>query len=38
MRIIPQKVDFYFAQKNEIADRVKYTLEDGKWNKYHIAA
>lgn len=38
MRITPQEVDFYFANKNEIADRVKYTLKDETWNRYHIAA
>ncbi|XP_055298077.1 pyridoxine/pyridoxamine 5'-phosphate oxidase 2 isoform X2 [Sitodiplosis mosellana] len=37
MRIIPQKFDFYHARRHEIADRVKYTLEDGKWINYHIA-
>lgn len=38
MRINPQKMDFYLAQQHQIADRIKYTLENGIWNKYHIAA
>lgn len=38
MKIVPTKFDFYFAKQDEIADRVKYTLENGKWVNYHIAA
>lgn len=38
MRITPTKMDFYYAKRGEIADRVKYTLENEKWIKYHIAA
>lgn len=38
MKIVPTKLDFYFAKQDEIADRVKYTLENGKWVNYHIAA
>lgn len=37
MRITPQRVDFYFARLNEIADRIEYTFIDGKWTKNHIA-
>ncbi|XP_031627842.1 uncharacterized protein LOC116343760 [Contarinia nasturtii] len=38
MRITPTKMDFYFARRDEIADRIKYTLENEKWIKYHVAA
>lgn len=38
MRITPQKFDFYLVGTSAIADRVEYKLQDGKWDKYHIAA
>lgn len=38
MKIIPEKVDFYFAKQGEIADRIKYTKSDGNWQKTRVAA
>lgn len=31
MRIVPDKVDFYHAETNLIADRIEYTRKDGIW-------